>query len=211
VVFPRRLLRHRLLSCSGGKPPVFSALPRRGATVPRKDTGIAGRVRLTLSCARGACVTGHYHPRHPQPGNPATGTWNCEGQIMRRVITYGTFDTLHHGHIRLLRRAKALGDYLIVALSTDEFNIGKGKQAFFSYEDRKFDLEAVRYVDLVIPERTWEQKVEDVRLYHVDVFAMGDDWTGKFDFLKPQCEVVYMPRTEGISSTQIRKLMAANG
>ena len=130
---------------------------------------------------------------------------------MRRVITYGTFDTLHHGHIRLLRRAKALGDYLIVALSTDEFNIGKGKQAFFSYEDRKFDLEAVRYVDLVIPERTWEQKVEDVRLYHVDVFAMGDDWTGKFDFLKPQCEVVYMPRTEGISSTQIRKLMAANG
>ena len=130
---------------------------------------------------------------------------------MRRVITYGTFDTLHHGHIRLLRRAKALGDYLIVALSTDEFNAGKGKQAFFSYEDRKFDLEAVRYVDLVIPERTWEQKVEDVRLYHVDVFAMGDDWTGKFDFLKDQCEVVYMPRTEGISSTQIRKVMEAAG
>ncbi len=130
---------------------------------------------------------------------------------MRRVITYGTFDTLHHGHIRLLRRARALGDYLIVALSTDEFNAGKGKQAFFSYEDRKFDLEALRYVDLVIPERTWEQKVEDVRLYHVDVFAMGDDWTGKFDFLKEHCEVVYMPRTEGISSTQIRKVMEAAG
>ena len=130
---------------------------------------------------------------------------------MRRVITYGTFDTLHHGHIRLLRRARALGDYLIVALSTDEFNAGKGKKAFFSFEDRKYDLEALRYVDLVIPERSWEQKSEDVRLYHVDVFAMGDDWTGKFDFLKPQCDVVYMPRTEGISSTQIRKVMEAAG
>ena len=126
---------------------------------------------------------------------------------MRRVITYGTFDTLHHGHIRLLRRARALGDYLIVALSTDEFNAGKGKRAMFSYEDRKYDLEALRYVDLVIPERTWEQKSEDVRLYHVDVFAMGDDWAGKFDFLSPQCEVVYMPRTQGISSTQIRKMV----
>lgn len=130
---------------------------------------------------------------------------------MRRVITYGTFDTLHHGHIRLLRRARALGDYLIVALSTDEFNAGKGKKAFFSYEDRKYDLEALRYVDLVIPERTWEQKTEDVRLYHVDIFAMGDDWTGKFDFLKSQCDVVYMPRTEGISSTQIRKMMEKVG
>lgn len=130
---------------------------------------------------------------------------------MKRVITYGTFDTLHHGHIRLLRRARALGDYLIVGLSTDEFNAGKGKNAMFSYEDRKFDLEALRYVDLVIPERNWEQKSEDVRLYHVDVFTMGDDWTGKFDFLKPQCEVVYMPRTEGISSTQIRKVMGAAG
>lgn len=130
---------------------------------------------------------------------------------MRRVITYGTFDTLHHGHIRLLRRARALGDYLIVALSTDEFNEGKGKKAFFSYEDRKYDLEALRYVDLVIPERNWEQKTEDVQLYHVDVFAIGDDWTGKFDFLKPHCEVIYMPRTEGISSTQIRKMMEQVG
>ena len=130
---------------------------------------------------------------------------------MRRVITYGTFDTLHHGHIRLLRRARALGDYLIVALSTDEFNVLKGKKAFFSYEDRKYDLEALRYVDLVIPERTWEQKSEDIRLYHVDVFAMGDDWAGKFDFLKAHCEVTYMPRTEGISSTQIRKVMQVAG
>lgn len=128
---------------------------------------------------------------------------------MRRVITYGTFDTLHHGHIRLLRRARALGDYLIVGLSTDAFNAGKGKQAVFSYEDRKHDLEALRYVDLVIPECSWEQKLEDVRLYHVDVFTMGDDWEGKFDFLRPHCEVVYMSRTQGISSTQIRKVMEA--
>ncbi|SCY95081.1 glycerol-3-phosphate cytidylyltransferase [Paracoccus tibetensis] len=130
---------------------------------------------------------------------------------MRRVITYGTFDTLHHGHIRLLRRARALGDYLIVALSTDDFNAEKGKRAFFSYEERKHDLEALRYVDLVIPERTWEQKVDDVALYHVDVFTMGDDWTGKFDFLKAQCDVVYMPRTSGISSTQIRDMITAIG
>jgi glycerol-3-phosphate cytidylyltransferase len=128
---------------------------------------------------------------------------------MRRVITYGTFDTLHHGHIRLLRRARALGDYLIVALSTDEFNALKDKKALFSYEERKYDLEALRMVDLVIPERTWEQKVDDVRLYQADVFAMGDDWTGKFDFLKPYCEVIYFERTPSISSTQIRKLMAS--
>ena len=128
---------------------------------------------------------------------------------MRRVITYGTFDTLHHGHIRLLRRARALGDYLIVALSTDEFNAIKGKQALFSYEDRKYDLEALRMVDLVIPERNWEQKTTDVALYQADVFTMGDDWDGKFDFLKEQCEVVYIPRTPSISSTQIRKAMGA--
>jgi glycerol-3-phosphate cytidylyltransferase len=127
---------------------------------------------------------------------------------LRRVITYGTFDTLHHGHIRLLRRARSLGDYLIVGLSTDDFNFLKGKKASFSYEDRKFDLEALRYVDLVIPEHAWEQKVRDISLYHVDVFAMGDDWSGKFDGLKDHCEVVYFPRTEGISSTQIRKLIA---
>lgn len=128
---------------------------------------------------------------------------------MRRVITYGTFDTLHHGHIRLLRRARELGDYLIVALSTDEFNALKGKKAVFSYEERKYDLESLRMVDLVIPERTWEQKVQDVQLYQADVFAMGDDWTGKFDFLKPYCEVVYFQRTPSISSTQIRTLMGA--
>lgn len=123
---------------------------------------------------------------------------------MKRVLTYGTFDTLHYGHIRLLQRARALGDYLIVALSTDEFNAIKGKKAFHSWEERKAHLEALRYVDLVIPERNWEQKAEDVRLYHVDIFTMGSDWEGKFDFLSVLCEVVYLPRTEGISSTQIR-------
>ncbi|WCR11445.1 glycerol-3-phosphate cytidylyltransferase [Paracoccus stylophorae] len=123
---------------------------------------------------------------------------------MKRVITYGTFDTLHYGHIRLLQRARALGDYLIVALSTDEFNALKNKTAFHSWEERKAHLEALRYVDLVIPENTWEQKRDDVRLYRVDIFTMGDDWKGKFDFLSDLCEVHYMPRTERISSTMIR-------
>lgn len=123
---------------------------------------------------------------------------------MRRVITYGTFDTLHYGHIRLLRRARELGDFLIVALSSDEFNSLKGKQARFSWEDRKADLEAVRYVDMVVREDNWEQKTLDVTSYNVDVFTMGDDWVGKFDFLKPQCEVIYLPRTPDISSTMIR-------
>ena len=126
---------------------------------------------------------------------------------MKRVITYGTFDLLHYGHINLLRRAKALGDYLIVALSTDEFNrVEKNKQCYFSYEERKLLLESIRYVDLVIPEEGWEQKRTDVHLYHVDTFVIGDDWTGKFDFLKEEgCEVVYLPRTPEISTTQIKQ------
>lgn len=123
---------------------------------------------------------------------------------MQRVLTYGTFDTLHYGHIRLLQRARALGDYLIVGLSTDEFNASKNKQAFHSWEERKAHLEALRYVDLVIPEMTWEQKVDDVKLYHVDVFTMGSDWEGKFDELKALCKVIYLERTNGISSTMIR-------
>lgn len=125
---------------------------------------------------------------------------------MKRVITYGTFDLLHYGHINLLRRAKALGDYLIVALSTDEFNWNsKGKKSYFTYEERKAMLEAIRYVDMVIPEENWEQKKTDVAKYEVDIFTMGDDWEGKFDFLKDQCEVVYLPRTPEISSTQIKQ------
>ena len=124
---------------------------------------------------------------------------------MKRVITYGTFDLLHYGHINLLRRAKQLGDYLIVALSTDEFNRNqKKKRCYFSYEQRKALLEAIRYVDLVIPEESWEQKKTDVALYHVDTFVIGDDWEGKFDFLKEQCQVVYLPRTEEISTTKIK-------
>ena len=124
---------------------------------------------------------------------------------MRRVITYGTFDLLHYGHINLLRRAKALGDYLIVGLSTDEFNWNeKHKVSFFSYEQRKELLEAIRYVDLVIPEENWDQKSKDVKEYHIDTFVIGDDWEGKFDFLKEDCEVVYLPRTPEISTTQIK-------
>ena len=126
---------------------------------------------------------------------------------MKRVITYGTFDLLHYGHIRLLQRAKALGDYLIVALSTDEFNEIKGKKAYHNYETRKKMLEAVRYVDLVIPEENWEQKINDVKEYHVDVVVMGSDWAGsdRFDYLKDYCEVVYLDRTEGVSTTKIKK------
>ena len=127
---------------------------------------------------------------------------------MIRVITYGTFDLLHYGHINLLRRAKNLGDYLIVALSTDEFNKDmKNKRSYFSYAERKLLLESIRYVDLVIPEENWEQKKTDIVKYDVDVFVMGDDWTGKFDFLKTVgkgCDVVYLPRTPEISTTRIK-------
>ena len=132
--------------------------------------------------------------------------------VLKRVITYGTFDLLHYGHINLLRRAKELGDYLIVALSTDEFNWGsKQKKCYFSYEERKKLLESVRYVDLVIPEENWEQKVSDVKLYQVDTFVMGDDWKGKFDFLKDSCEVIYLPRTPEISTTRIKQDLHIKG
>ncbi len=124
---------------------------------------------------------------------------------MKRVITYGTFDLLHYGHINLLKRAKALGDYLVVALSTDEFNWNQNhKKCYFSYEQRKSLLEAIRYVDLVIPETCWEQKETDVKDYNIDVFVIGDDWKGKFDFLKTQCEVVYLERTPEISTPKIK-------
>ena len=125
---------------------------------------------------------------------------------MKKVITYGTFDLLHYGHINLLRRAKEQGDYLIVALSTDEFTWNeKQKKCYCTYEQRKKLLEAIRYVDLVIPEENWEQKVSDVKEFRVDTFVMGDDWEGKFDFLKDYCEVVYLPRTPEISTTQIKQ------
>ena len=125
---------------------------------------------------------------------------------MKKIITYGTFDLLHYGHINLLKRAKALGDYLIVALSTDEFNWNsKAKKCYFSYEVRKQLLEAIRYVDLVIPEENWEQKINDIKEFRIDTFVMGDDWKGKFDFLNPYCDVVYLPRTPEISTSQIKE------
>ena len=124
---------------------------------------------------------------------------------MKRIITYGTFDLLHYGHINLLKRAKELGDYLIVALSTDEFNrYSKNKECYFSFENRKKMLESIRYVDLVIPENSWEQKISDIKTYNIDIFVMGDDWINKFDFLKSFCEVVYLPRTPEISTTRIK-------
>ncbi|MED3865145.1 glycerol-3-phosphate cytidylyltransferase [Priestia megaterium] len=124
------------------------------------------------------------------------------------VITYGTFDVLHYGHINLLKRAKALGDYLIVGISTDEFNALKGKKSFYTFEHRKHLLKSIKYVDKVIPEECWEQKVQDLKNYDVDIFVMGNDWEGKFDFLSEYCEVTYLPRTEGISSTQVRDSLA---
>lgn len=126
---------------------------------------------------------------------------------MKRVITYGTYDVLHYGHINLLKRAKALGDYLIVALSSDEFNAIKNKKSYYTYEQRKNILEACRYVDLVIPEHDWNQKINDVQKYQADIFVMGDDWEGKFDFLKDYCEVIYLPRTPDVSSTQTKEYL----
>lgn len=124
---------------------------------------------------------------------------------MKKVITYGTFDLLHIGHINLLKRAKALGDYLVVALSTDEFNEKKGKKAYHSFENRKLMLESIKYVDEVIPEVTWEQKVTDIKEKNIDIFVIGDDWEGEFDFLKNYCEVIYLPRTIGISTSKIKE------
>ncbi|QHJ70603.1 glycerol-3-phosphate cytidylyltransferase [Planococcus halotolerans] len=123
---------------------------------------------------------------------------------MKKVITYGTFDLLHHGHINILKGAKQLGDYLIVGLSTDEFNLIKGKAAYHSYEDRKMLLESIKYVDEVIPENDWAQKEMDIRDNQVAIFVMGSDWEGKFDELSSHCQVIYLPRTDGISTTKIK-------
>lgn len=129
----------------------------------------------------------------------------------RTVITYGTFDILHIGHINLLRRARALGDRLVVGLSSDEFNRGKHKSSLLNYENRKAVLEAIRWVDQVFPEHCWEQKIDDVRNYSADVFVMGSDWEGKFDFLSEFCEVVYLPRTRDISTTEIKASLGTSG
>lgn len=123
---------------------------------------------------------------------------------MKKVLTYGTFDLIHRGHINILKRAKALGDYLIVGISSDEFNELKGKNSYYTFEERKYILEAISYVDLVIKEDHWDQKKNDIENHNIDVFVMGDDWEGKFDDLKELCEVVYLPRTENISTTKIK-------
>jgi glycerol-3-phosphate cytidylyltransferase len=135
---------------------------------------------------------------------PQRSAWRA----MKRVLTYGTFDLFHVGHIRLLERARSLGDYLVVGLSTDEFNLGKGKKSVFSYAERFAILSAIKHVDKIIPEDNWDQKLNDVIANEIDVFVMGDDWLGKFDFLKTQCEVAYLPRTAGISTTYIKYLIS---
>ena len=128
----------------------------------------------------------------------------------RIVITYGTFDLLHYGHIRLLKRAKQLGDYLIVGLSTDEFNASKGKTSYLKYDERKSLLESIKYVDRIIPESSWDQKAKDIKKYNVDTFVMGDDWKGKFDSLKNIVDVIYLERTPEISSSMIKHELTAN-
>jgi len=126
---------------------------------------------------------------------------------LKKVITYGTFDLLHVGHINMLKRAKELGDYLVVGLSTDEFNKIKGKQSIIPYEQRKIILESIKYVDEVIPEENWEQKEKDIKEKNIDIFVMGDDWKGKFDYLNSLCEVRYLERTKDISSTKIKEAL----
>ena len=126
---------------------------------------------------------------------------------MKKVITYGTFDLFHIGHLNILKRAKELGDYLVVAVCTDEFNSIKGKKCIIPDYERMAIVEAIKYVDEVIPEKSWDQKINDVIKHEIDIFVMGDDWKGKFDFLKEYCEVVYLPRTPYISSTEIKNKM----
>lgn len=124
---------------------------------------------------------------------------------MKVILTYGTFDLFHIGHLNLLKRLKDMGEYLIVGVSTDEFNLLKGKKTVIKYEDRAKIVESIKFVDLVIPEVSWEQKKSDINKFNVDVFAIGEDWKGKFDELNQYCEVKYLPRTEGISSTELKK------
>jgi glycerol-3-phosphate cytidylyltransferase len=127
---------------------------------------------------------------------------------MKTVITYGTFDLLHVGHIRLLSRLKRLGDRLVVGLSTDAFNAAKGKQSIFSYEERLEIMQSLSMVDIVIPEHNWEQKVQDIKQYQAAIFAIGDDWAGKFDYLSEWVEVVYTPRTAHVSTTNIKQIIS---
>ena len=125
----------------------------------------------------------------------------------KTILTYGTFDLLHYGHLEILRRASLLGDKLIVGVSTDKFNEIKGKTCVLPYQKRKELIESLDYVDKVIPENNWDQKVTDIQDNDIDIFVMGDDWKGKFNELKVFCEVIYFPRTNGISSTKLRSIL----
>lgn len=125
------------------------------------------------------------------------------------VITYGTFDLFHVGHLKLLQRLSQMGDKLIVGISTDEFNLSKGKRCIIPYEQRAEIVQNIKQVDLVIPERSWDQKSNDIREHNVDIFAMGSDWRGKFDDLNELCSVVYLERTEGISTSELKELLSS--
>ena len=125
----------------------------------------------------------------------------------KTVLTYGTFDLLHYGHLEILKRASLLGNKLIVGVSTDKFNEIKGKTCVLPYQKRKELIESLYYVDKVIPENNWDQKVTDIQDNNIDIFVIGDDWEGKFDELKDFCEVIYLPRTKGISSTKLRSIL----
>lgn len=127
---------------------------------------------------------------------------------MKRVLTYGTYDLLHYGHLNLLKRCKDLGDELIVGVSSDEFNEQKGKNSVLNFEERVDLVESIKFVDKVIKENSWEQKIDDIKRFNIDIFVMGDDWKGKFDYLKPYCEVVYLPRTIGISTTLLKEVIS---
>lgn len=127
---------------------------------------------------------------------------------MKRVLTYGTYDLLHYGHLNLLKRCKDLGDELIVGVSSDEFNEQKGKNSVLNFEERVNLVESIKFVDKVIKENSWEQKIDDIKRFNIDIFVMGDDWKGKFDYLKPYCEVVYLPRTIGISTTLLKEVIS---
>ena len=125
------------------------------------------------------------------------------------VITYGTFDMFHIAHLNLLKRAKEYGDRLIVGVSTDEFNRQKGKKTLIPFQERIEIVKAIRYVDEAIAEKSWDQKIEDIKKYDIDIFVIGDDWKGKFDYLKEYCEVIYLPRTEGISTSLLKENLKA--
>lgn len=128
-------------------------------------------------------------------------------EIVMNILTYGTFDFFHYGHFLLLKRAASLGERLIVGLSTDEFNENKNKKSILNYEQRKCVIESLKFVDLTIKENSWEQKVDDIKKYNVDILVMGSDWCGKFDYLKSYCDVIYLQRTPKISTSLIKGIL----